>query len=117
MNIAEEVERVRQLSDEELLAALGGAIGTQRQLTARVVAHLGEVEERRLHWRSGCESMFVYCTTRLGMSEDEAGRRIAVARLARRFPLLLEGLLAASSRCRLPPCSKAFSVTITRWPC
>jgi len=36
--------------------------------------------------------MFAYCTVRLGMSEDEACRRIAVAQLARRFPVLHERL-------------------------
>ncbi|HWO14487.1 MAG TPA: hypothetical protein VNN80_33510, partial [Polyangiaceae bacterium] len=49
-------------------------------------------EERRLHLLAGYGSMFAYCTARLGMSEDEACRRIDVARLARRFPLLLEKL-------------------------
>ncbi|MEO8185566.1 MAG: hypothetical protein ABI895_42710 [Deltaproteobacteria bacterium] len=36
--------------------------------------------------------MFTYCVARLGMSEDEACRRIELARLARKFPALLAEL-------------------------
>jgi len=66
---------------------------------AEVVAHLCEVEERRLHLLGGYASLFSYCVSRLGMSEDEAYRRIEVARLARRFPILFEKL--ASGRVSL----------------
>jgi hypothetical protein len=75
-------------SDLELLGALSALVGAGRQLLAEVVAHLAEVEERRLHLDAGYGSMFAYCVARLGMSEDEACRRIEVARLARRYPLL-----------------------------
>ncbi|HTQ46172.1 MAG TPA: HNH endonuclease, partial [Polyangiaceae bacterium] len=53
------------------------------------LAHLVEVEERRLHLEAACPSMFQFCVRRLRMSEDEACRRIHAARLARRFPDLL----------------------------
>src|SRR5688572_21203747 len=94
MEAREEVARVRRMSDEELLAGLMGVLGSSRKLAALLVAHLGEVEERRLHLLAGFGSLFAYCTDRLGMSEDEAYRRIEVARLARCFPRLLE-LIAA----------------------
>ena len=70
---------MRGLSDEELLAGLRGVLGSSRRLAALVVAHLGEVEERRLHWLAGHGSLFAYCKDGLGMSEDEAYRRISVA--------------------------------------
>jgi len=95
----DELARVRGLSDEELLVGLAGLLGTGRRLMAGVIAHLGEVEERRLDLIAGYGSMFAYCTSRLRMSEDEACRRIEVARLARRFPLLFERL--ASGRISL----------------
>ena len=57
---------------------------------ARVLAHLAEVEERRLHLSAGFGSLFEYCLKRLGLSEDEACRRITAARLARRFPVIFE---------------------------
>src|SRR5262245_46177406 len=96
MDIRGEVAHVQTLSDEALLASLSGTLGSSRRLTALVIVHLGEVEERRLHWVAGYSSMFMYCTGRLGMSEDEACRRIDVARLARRFPILFERLANGS---------------------
>jgi hypothetical protein len=76
------------LSDRELVDGLHRRVGSSRQLLAELVAHLGEVEERRLHLAGAFSSMFDYCVRRLGLSEDEACRRIEVARLARRFPVL-----------------------------
>jgi hypothetical protein len=51
--------------------------------------------------------MFEYCVTRLGLSEDEACRRIDIARLARRFPslypLLADGSVSLSVAALLKP--------------
>jgi hypothetical protein len=80
------------LSDQQLLASLHGSLRTKRRALAEVVAHLAEVEERRLHLEAACGSLFYYCVRRLGMSEDEACRRIELARLARKFPLLFPEL-------------------------
>jgi hypothetical protein len=79
-------------SSEQLLAGLDSIIRSCRQRTAELIAHLGEVEARRLHLEAACGSMFDYCVKRLGLSEDEACRRIDVARLARRFPTLFPWL-------------------------
>ena len=92
MTIGDELSHVRQLSDDDLLLGLTGLLQTSRSVMAQIIAHLGEVEERRLHLLAGYGSLFAYCTSRLGMSEDEACRCIDVARLVRRFPLLLEKL-------------------------
>ncbi len=95
------------LSDRQLLDGLGTVLGSGRRLVAELVAHLGEVEERRLHLEAACSSMFSYCVHRLGLSEDEACRRIEVARLARRcpamFPLLAAGKLSLSVAALLKP--------------
>jgi hypothetical protein len=48
------------------------------------------VEERRLDLESACSSLFDFCVRRLAMSEDEACRRVAAARLTKRFPVALE---------------------------
>jgi hypothetical protein len=94
MELGEELSRVRSLSNEALLLGLSHSLRTSRRAVAEVVAHLGEVEERRLHLLGGYASMFAYCVQRLGMSEDEAYRRLEVARLVRRFPSLFERLEA-----------------------
>jgi len=81
--------KVADLSDAQLLESLKSLCGQGRAVLARLLAHLVEVEERRLHLEAACPSMFQFCVRRLGMSEDEACRRIHAARLARRFPDLL----------------------------
>jgi hypothetical protein len=75
-------------SDEELLSDVTMIVGSQRELTARLVAHLAEIEERRLHLLAGFSSVFEFCQQKLGMSEGEAFRRILAARLGRRFPVV-----------------------------
>jgi 5-methylcytosine-specific restriction endonuclease McrA len=77
------------LSDAQLLGSLKTLCGQGRVVLARLLAHLVEVEERRLHLEAACPSLYQFCVQRLGMSEDEACRRIQAARLARRFPELL----------------------------
>jgi hypothetical protein len=75
-------------SDEDLLANIAKLAGSHRELTARLVAHIAEVEDRRLHLIFGFSSMFDFCQKKLGFSEGEAFRRILAARLARRFPVV-----------------------------
>jgi hypothetical protein len=60
------------LSDSQLLDSLKTLCGQGRVVLARLLAHLVEVEERRLHLEAACPSMFRFCVQRLGMSEDEA---------------------------------------------
>jgi len=84
--------KLEHCSNEQLLSRLQHIMLSGRRLTAELVAHLGEVEERRLHLGAACSSMFDYCVRRLGLSEDEACRRIEVARLARRFPAMFPRL-------------------------
>src|SRR5579883_2718224 len=81
--------KLADLSDAQLLESLKSLCGQSRAVLARLLAHLVEVEERRLHLEAACPSMFQFCVRRLGMSEDEACRRIHAARLAGRFPDLL----------------------------
>jgi hypothetical protein len=63
-----------------------------RETTASLVAHLAELDARRLYLGAGCPSLFVYCTDVLRLSEHEAYNRIEAARLARRFPRILQRL-------------------------
>lgn len=81
---------VTDLSDTELLSRLRELTSQGRVLLARLLVTLAEVEERRLHLAAACSSLFDFCIQRLGMSEGEAFRRITAARLARRFPVILE---------------------------
>jgi hypothetical protein len=88
------MQRLFTIADDALLERLHVLVGSHRRVTADLIAHLSEVDARRLHVNKGFSSLFGYCVECLGFSEDEACRRIGVARLARKFPeiyALLEG--------------------------
>jgi hypothetical protein len=80
------------LSDAELLTATRRLVGRSNQLLAALLAHLSEVEARGIHRTRACSSLYVYCIYELRYSEDEAFRRVAAARLVRRFPALLDAV-------------------------
>jgi hypothetical protein len=79
---------LESMSDREVVARLEELLREERRLTASVLAHLGEVEARRLYLPAACSSMHVYCVRVLGMSDDKAYKRIRAARVVRRFPVL-----------------------------
>jgi hypothetical protein len=85
-------KNLRTVPDDELLSRLGELVSQSRCVEAELVAHIGEVDERRLFARFAFSSMFAYCTQALHLSEAEAYRRITVARAARQFEELLEML-------------------------
>jgi hypothetical protein len=95
------------MSDREVVERLRALLGEERRLTAAVLLHLGEVEARRLYLPAACSSMHVYCVRVLGMSEDQAFKRIRAARAARRFPVVAaavaEGRLHLSGVVLLAP--------------
>jgi hypothetical protein len=86
----ERMNDIHALTDSELLSSLDASLASERKLVARVLAILIEVEERRLHLLAGHSSMFGFCMTALGMTEGEAFRRIAAARLAKTYPTILD---------------------------
>src|SRR6185503_1443301 len=98
---------LRELSDDELLRRLSLLLGQSRRIEWKLVAHIGEVDARRLFAREACDSMFVYCTEVLHLSEHEAYLRIAAARAAREHPMLLtmlsDGRLHLSGIAKLAP--------------
>jgi hypothetical protein len=85
---------ISTLSDAELLANTRALIGRSNQVLAALLAHLGEVEARGLHRHRACSSLYAYCIYELRLSEDEAVRRVAAARLVRKLPELLDAVAA-----------------------
>ena len=59
---------VAQLSDDELVARVKHLAERERKATASLIAHLAELDERRLYLAEGCSSMFTYCTGVLHLS-------------------------------------------------
>jgi hypothetical protein len=80
------------LSDDVLLERVEELVERGRRVEAELVRHLAAVDRRRLHLREACPSMHVYATARLHLSDAEAYLRITVARLSRRFPVVLDML-------------------------
>ena len=76
------------LSDLVLLDHLAALLTTDRQTTAELLAHIAEVDARKLYLPAACASMHVFCTRVLHLAEDAAFKRIRAARVARRFPAI-----------------------------
>ena len=95
------------LPSGELIQRLKRLVARQGELTAQVLAHVGEVDARKLYLRAACSSMFAYCTDVLKLSEGATYKRICAARAARQHPALFElvasGELHLSAVCLLAP--------------
>ena len=103
----EDTRPLDTVPDEELLRRLSELLRHSRRVEADLVAHVGEVDARRLYAREASPSMFAYCTQVLHLSEFEAYLRITVARAARLHPVLLamlrDGSLHLSAVAKLAP--------------
>jgi len=64
----------------------------ERWVTARLLVRLAAVEKRELYAPLGYSSMWEYCLSELGMSEESAGRRLWAARKCHEFPALFDAL-------------------------
>jgi hypothetical protein len=95
------------LSDRELLEEVQTLATRERDATARLIASLMELDSRRLYLGEGCSSLFTYCTQVLRLSEHAAYGRIEAARVAQRFPIVLErladGSVTLTTVCLLAP--------------
>jgi 5-methylcytosine-specific restriction endonuclease McrA len=92
MHTSNSLNAAATLSDAELMTTVKQLAANERGATVQLVAHLAEVDARRLYLGEGCSSLFTYCTQALHLSEHAAYRRIEAARAARRFPGILEAL-------------------------
>ncbi len=99
--------KLTHLSDAVLVHALTAIVAQERVTIAVLLAHIAEVDERRLFVPAGYTSMHAYCVEALGLSEDAASKRIQAARAARDFPVLFEALadgrLHLAAVCLLAP--------------
>src|SRR6478735_8941800 len=75
-------------SDDQIKTALSELLATDYRTEARIIAHLAELEERKLHLKAGSESLFHYCIHVLHLSNSEAFHRITAARIGRKFPIV-----------------------------
>ena len=80
------------LPDDVLLRSFATLVAHERRNTAALLAHIAEIDARHLYLQAGFESMRAYCVRELHLSEDQAGRRIQVARVARDLPALFPAI-------------------------
>jgi hypothetical protein len=103
----EDKRSLQSIPDDELLQRLAELMGQSRRVEAEIVAHIAEVDERRLYAREAFPSMFAYCTDVLHLSEAEAYLRISAARASREHPMLLtmlaDGRLHLTAIAKLAP--------------
>jgi hypothetical protein len=98
---------LQSVPDDELLRRLAEILRRSRRVEADLVAHIGEVDRRRLYARTASPSMFGYATEVLHLSDAEAYLRIAAARASREHPILLamlaDGRLHLTAIAKLAP--------------
>jgi hypothetical protein len=99
--------KLQSISDDDLLRRLCELLSHSRRIESELVAHIGEVDERRLYAREGSPSLFHFCTEVLHLSEAEAYLRIAAARASRTEPAILtmlrDGRLHLSAIAKIAP--------------
>src|SRR3990170_6047 len=85
-----------RLSDKALLARIATLVDTERGVSVELIAHLAELDTRDAYIGQGARSLYLYCIQILHLSEHAAYNRIAAARAARMFPVVLDFLADGS---------------------
>jgi hypothetical protein len=85
-------ETLAGLPNTQLLARVRELVQRGNVVEADLLAHLAEVDARRLYLEEGCSSMFAWCQQVLRFAEGVAYKRIQAARAGRRFPELVEAV-------------------------
>ncbi len=99
------ITQAAHLSNAELTQALSRLARSEREATVALIVHIAEFDARRLYEGAGFSSMFKYCQAVMRLSEDAVYNRIESARAARRYPVIVDMLVAGS----LSPPPLAFS--------
>lgn len=98
---------LRHVENDVLLRDLRVLVDQDRATSACLLAHLGEVKERKLFAHAGQPHMHAYAVNVLGFSEDVASKRLQAAGAARRFPQIFhaiaDGRLHLTGVCLLAP--------------
>jgi hypothetical protein len=82
----------KHLSNDALRHEIKNDPAREGEVTAMSLARLAEYDARKLYLPDGFPSMLAYCMAELRLSEDEAKKRIRVARAGHRCPSVFEAL-------------------------
>jgi 5-methylcytosine-specific restriction endonuclease McrA len=86
------IDKLKALSNDELISNTSKLITLQNQCLAKQIVLIMEIDHRRLHWQAGYSNLALFLVAKFGLSEDQAYKRIRVARVVDFIPQLLEPL-------------------------
>ncbi|MEQ8278952.1 MAG: hypothetical protein RKU31_35065, partial [Deltaproteobacteria bacterium] len=78
------------MTQNDLLSGLHEALRAELNCGVQALRFMAEIERRKLYVERGFSSLFRFCVEGLGLTEDQACRRVAVVRAARRVPEVFE---------------------------
>ena len=101
-------EKLERFSTADLDRSARELALIEKQNIARLIAHICEISKRKTHLECGYKNIFEYCVRRLNLSEGSVWRRLQVAGICWRFPLILVALsqnrLNLTTASLLAPC-------------
>ncbi len=97
--------KLKALTSDQLLTETKTLVSEERRITAILIDHLSEINQRLLFLKLGYSSLFEFVTKELGLSEGAAQRRIQATRLMQDLPNAREafenGSLSLSNAAKL----------------
>jgi hypothetical protein len=96
ISMAMKITHASHLSNDDLVTEVTRLARGEREATVALIVHLAEFDARRLFEGAGFSSTFKYCMEVLRLSEDATFNRIEAARAARRYPAVLDMLVAGT---------------------
>ncbi len=88
----ETLDQLRNLTSERLHAELKIETSLERELLAKIVCYIYEVDRRKLYLKYDCASLFDYLVKEMKYSNASAQRRLDAARILADAPELANGL-------------------------
>ncbi len=83
---------LQKLTDDQLIFDTKKLIKKEQEIVIEIIAHLEEIERRRLYCDAGYDSLWSYTIGELGYSEAQAHRRIDAMRMSRKISSVKRGL-------------------------
>jgi hypothetical protein len=92
MNQSNLISKIETMTNFEVTESIDRVFKTERNSQANFILLLCEISERKLHIAMGYSSLMVYCVQHFQLTEFSAYRRMQIARVAKKFPALVEAI-------------------------
>lgn len=79
---------ITKLNNRKLMEGIKHLASQERKAQALFLAHLAEVDRRKLYAESGYSSLYKYLTQELNFTEGSACKRMQVAKTAKKYPII-----------------------------